>query len=37
MIGIEAAKPAEGTAAKIALRQLINDSVKIGQTAGLSE
>ena len=36
MISIEAGKPAEGTAAKIALRQLINDSVKNGQTAGLS-
>jgi hypothetical protein len=36
MISIEAGKPAEGTAAKVALRQLINDSVKNGQTAGLS-
>jgi len=36
MASTEDGEPAEGKGAKIALRQLINDSVKNGQTEGLS-
>src|SRR5262249_22277164 len=36
MATTEDGEPAEGTGGKIALRQLVKDTVKIGQTAGLS-
>jgi hypothetical protein len=36
MVSTEDGEPAEGKGAKIALRQLVKDTVKIGQTAGLS-
>jgi hypothetical protein len=36
MVSIEDGEPAKGEGAKIALRQLVKDTVKMGQTAGLS-
>jgi hypothetical protein len=36
MVSTEDDEPAEGKGAKIALRQLVKDTVKMGQTAGLS-